>query len=169
MVGDAAMLIKKARPSRKNRKSPQGAGRTRFKSNQVPLIPASRGHNYANDLPPPASWFPPVIFFFFAIPHNAQPNSTALGLFPPYPLQGAYIIPSCDHFIYPLFLCGLWPFTWVLIGCLSHELSVSNLEAVLVYGTLAGPFRQSVMAIATVTASAVAPVGVVIAAVPFAV
>jgi hypothetical protein len=104
MVGDAAMLIKKARPSRKNRKSLQGAGRTRFKSNQVPLIPASRGHNYANDLPPPASWFPPV-FFFFAIPHNAQPNKysaqrvpTLPSMFIIFPFQGAYIYPVLRPF-----------------------------------------------------------------------
>lgn len=32
-------------------------------SGSIELIPASRGHNYANDLPPPASWFPPVFFF----------------------------------------------------------------------------------------------------------
>ena len=85
------------------------------------IDPGFPRHNYANDLPPPASWFPPV-FFFFAIPHNAQqttvqrpasshPTSPCSSYFP---LEALTFIPSCDHFIYPLFL-------WTLAICLGPD------------------------------------------------
>ena len=100
MVGDAAMLIKKARPSRKNRKSLQGAGRTRFKSNQVPLIPASRGiitrTTYLRLLP----GFP-LYFFFCNPPQRPTNNSTAPSQFPPYPSM-FIIFPFGGAYIYPV-------------------------------------------------------------------
>ena len=75
------MLTQKARPSRKSlRVSPECWSR-RFNSNQVPLIPASRRHNYANDLPPPSSWLPP--FFASTFTCAQEQNSTALEAVPP--------------------------------------------------------------------------------------
>ena len=168
MVGDAAMLIKKARPSRKNRKSPQGAGRTRFKSNQVPLIPASRGHNYANDLPPPASWFPPVIFFFCNPPQRPTQQYSAR-LVPTLPSSRRLHYPVLRPFYLSLIL------VWALAIYLGSDRvpfsRAFRVESRSGFGlwNVGWAFRQSVMAIATVTASAVALVGVVIAAVPFAV
>jgi len=65
--------------------STQKAGYTRFKSNQVPLIPASRGHNYATTYPRLFPGPPPPPFFFnlLAVRCAQTNNSTALRLFPP--------------------------------------------------------------------------------------
>jgi hypothetical protein len=77
---------KKARPSRKTQSDTRKAGCTRFKSNQVPLIPASRG--IITRRLTPASFlvpFPPP-FFFSTSCSQVRPttnNSTALRLFPP--------------------------------------------------------------------------------------
>ena len=55
----------------------QKAGCPRFNSNQVPLIPPSRGHNYANDLPS-ASFlvFPSPPPFFFHRPFRCAQKQT---------------------------------------------------------------------------------------------
>jgi hypothetical protein len=80
--------------------------------NQVPLIPASRRHNYAND-PPPGS---PL---FLHLPFRCAQEQTVQRSCCPLPcvvqkswptrsshLSAAYF-PSCSHFICPLFLCSL--------------------------------------------------------------
>ena len=130
MVGDAAMLTKKARPSRKLRVPHQKAGCTRFDSNQVPLIPASRGHNYATtyprplpgSLPYPSLSLPP----FFSPPPSsqvrAQQQTTTVqrsGCSRPTFVHDPDLLNKSAH-IYPvspsLYSCALWP-------CARHRLS----------------------------------------------
>jgi hypothetical protein len=106
------------------------------------IDPGFPRHNYANDLPPPASWFPP----FFTIPSQVRliTNSTALGLFPPctaYYLRSnstprsshssackVVFIPSCRQFVCSLFLCALGPSARVRIRYLSHRLTVHKVR-----------------------------------------
>jgi hypothetical protein len=70
--GDAAMLTQR-RPDHRGKSESFAimlVRRSRFNSNsnQVPLILASRRHDYANDLPSPPSRLPP---FFFHLPSPA--------------------------------------------------------------------------------------------------
>jgi hypothetical protein len=98
----------------------------RFNSNQVPLIPASRRHDYANDLPPPSSWLPP---FFFHLPspapnQNKTVQRSGLRAVPPLRCSNAKyscpintrsshfracIFPSSKHCIWPFISCPLPP------------------------------------------------------------
>jgi hypothetical protein len=132
---------KKARPSRKTQSDTRKAGCTRFKSNQVPLIPASRG--IITRRLTPASFlvpFPPP-FFFSTSCSQVRPttnNSTALRLFPPFALcttlfrsshRALTFTPSRNALYLSRFTCALEPRARDRIECLSHAISASKLEA----------------------------------------
>jgi hypothetical protein len=88
--------------------------RRRFNSNQVPLIPASRRHDYANDLPPP-SWLPPFFPSTLTCAQQQQ-NSTALKAVPPLRCANCRpIYTRSSHFSACFFpLHCICPFTPVL-------------------------------------------------------
>jgi hypothetical protein len=106
--------------------------RRRFNSNQVPLIPASRRHDYANDLPPP-SWLPPFFPSTLSCAQQQQ-NSTALKAVPPLRCANCRpIYTRSSHFsacFFPptlylsFYSCAFPPYTWVEFGYLSHAISV---------------------------------------------
>jgi hypothetical protein len=102
--------------------------------NQVPLIPASRRHNYAND---PPSGSPP----FFASTLQVRPTTTVQRSCSPSPLR---LCETSSNQIFPLERLHLSPLAglaFVLyscafpairpgpVWCLSHAISVSKLDA----------------------------------------
>jgi hypothetical protein len=103
----------------------------RFNSNQVPLIPASRRHDYANDLPPPPSWLPPFFFAstFTCAPNNnktvqrsSRPSPALCKIVVQYLPISALAFPPSSYLSF--YSCALPPFAWYEFGYLSHAISV---------------------------------------------
>src|SRR6266850_853786 len=130
---------KKARPSRKTQSDTQKAGCTRFKSNQVPLIPAPRG--IITRRLTPASFLAPLPPFFFQPPcSQVRPNKQQYSAqaVPTLALcttlsraahRALTFIPSRNALYLSRFTCALEPRARDRIECLSHAISASKLEA----------------------------------------